>query len=151
MLWNIFSDGFALVWFMAFSVQCVLAFKHLPYELKYQACKLAPDIRHLSGKFEGFDWRILSLTGHVDWALPLWREIKNIFSVKKDKRYVRPNGLHVRSNLVPGLTYDRLTGKSYLQAWNTVFNLMINPIKVWNLNTETVLRIYTGMCNWWPR
>ena len=36
-----------------------------------QACKLAPDIGHLSGKFEGFDWRILSLTGHVDWALPL--------------------------------------------------------------------------------
>ena len=42
---------------------------------------------------------------------------KNIFSLKKDKRYVRPNGLHVRSNLVPGLTYDRLIGKSYLQAW----------------------------------
>ena len=41
-----------------------------------QACKLAPDMEHLSGKFEGFDWRILSLTGHVDWALPLWREIK---------------------------------------------------------------------------
>ena len=36
-----------------------------------QACKLAPDIGHLSSKFEGFDWRILSLTGHVDWALPL--------------------------------------------------------------------------------
>ena len=36
-----------------------------------QACKLAPDIGHLSGKFEGFDWRILSLTGHFDWALPL--------------------------------------------------------------------------------
>ena len=36
-----------------------------------KACKLAPDIGHLSGKFEGFDWRILSLTGHVDWALPL--------------------------------------------------------------------------------
>ena len=41
-----------------------------------QACKLVPDIGHLSGKFEGFDWRILSLTGHVDWALPLLREIK---------------------------------------------------------------------------
>ena len=27
-----------------------------------QACKLAPDIGHLSGKFEGFDWQILSLT-----------------------------------------------------------------------------------------
>ena len=48
--------------------------------LEYQACKLAPDIGHLSGKFEGFDWWILSLTGHVDWALPLWREIK-IFSI----------------------------------------------------------------------
>ena len=46
------------------------------------------------------------------------RNKKNIFSLKKDKRYVRPNGLHVRSNLVPGLTYDRLIGKSYLQAWN---------------------------------
>ena len=36
-----------------------------------QACKLARDIGHLSGKFEGFDWQILSLTGHVAWALPL--------------------------------------------------------------------------------
>ena len=44
------------------------------------------------------------------------RNKRNIFSLKKDKRYVRPNGLHVRSNLVPGLTYDRLIGKSYLQA-----------------------------------
>ena len=46
------------------------------------------------------------------------RNKKNIFSLKKDKRYVQPNGLNVRSNLVPGLTYDRLIGKSlYLQAW----------------------------------
>ena len=30
--------------------------------------------------------------------------------------FVRPNGLHVRSNLIPGLTYGRLIGKSHLQA-----------------------------------
>ena len=33
--------------------------------------------------------------------------------------FVQPDGLHVRSNLVPGLTYDRLIGKSYLQACDT--------------------------------
>ena len=31
--------------------------------------------------------------------------------------FVRPNGLPVRSNLVPGVTYDRLIGKGYLQDW----------------------------------
>ena len=51
----------------------------LKFESLLQACKLAPDIGHLSGKFEGFDWRILSLTGHFDWALPLGREIKKIY------------------------------------------------------------------------
>ena len=36
-----------------------------------QACKLAPDIGHLSGKFEVLTGEMLSLTGHVDWALQL--------------------------------------------------------------------------------
>ena len=52
------------------------------------------------------------------------RNKKNIFSLKKDKRYVRPNGLHVRSNLVPGLTYDRLIGKGYLQACEFILKLL---------------------------
>ena len=51
---------------------------------RMQACKLAPHIGHLSGKFEGFDWQILNLTGYVDWALPLWREIKKyIFTYER--------------------------------------------------------------------
>ena len=62
----------------AFLVFCLLSipplcffFFSLSTVITVQACKLAPDIGHLSGKFEGFDWRILSLTGHFDWALPL--------------------------------------------------------------------------------
>ena len=53
------------------------------------------------------------------------RNKKNIFSLKEDKRYVRPNGLHVRSNLVHGLTYDRLIRKSYLQACNHLLQLLV--------------------------
>ena len=37
-------------------------------------------------------------------------------NASKVSLFVRPNGLHVRSNLVPGLSYDRLIGKNYLQA-----------------------------------
>ena len=32
----------------------------------------------------GFDWQMLSLTGNVDWALPLWHE--TYFSLKNEKR-----------------------------------------------------------------
>ena len=52
-----------------------------------QACKLALVTGHLCGKFYGFDWRMPSLTGHVHWALQLWREYKIYFPlIKKDKR-----------------------------------------------------------------
>ena len=33
-----------------------------------------------------------------------------------EKIFVQPDWLHVRSNLVPGLTYDRFIEKNYLQA-----------------------------------
>ena len=36
--------------------------------------------------------------------------------------FVRPNWLHVRSSLVPGLTYDRLIEKNYLQACKLCLN-----------------------------
>ena len=48
----------------------------------FQACKLAPDIGHLSGKFQGFDWRILSLTGHVDSSV-MTRNKKIYFHLRK--------------------------------------------------------------------
>ena len=67
------GDHCFLVCWLLFFQKCLHAFSIL---FTNQACKLAQDIWHLSGKFEGFDWRILSLTKHVDWALPLWREIK---------------------------------------------------------------------------
>ena len=34
--------------------------------------------------------------------------------------FVQSNWLHVRSNLVPGLTHGRLTEKNYLQAWFSI-------------------------------
>lgn len=34
-----------------------------------------------------------------------------------EKFFGQPDCLHVRSNLVPGLTYHRLVEKMYLQAW----------------------------------
>ena len=51
---------------------------------------------------------------------------------------VRPNRLHVRSNLanlVPGLTYDRLIGKNYLQAW------------VHKYSTDTLISVTCA--RWW--
>ena len=44
--------------------------------------------------------------------------------------FVRPIALHVRSNLVTGLTYERLIGKNYLQA---CFKIVISS-KIKNIN-----------------
>jgi len=57
--------------------------------------------------------------------------------------FVRPNGLHVRSNLVPGLTYDRLIGNSYLQAWlhNPNHLLLMSNALFMNTNVICVMQV----------
>ena len=53
------------------------------YMYMYTGLQISAGHRTFVRQIWGFYRSMLSLTGHADWALQLWREMENIFSLKK--------------------------------------------------------------------
>ena len=103
------------------NVYCSLSLKidkyiYRKYQSQESSLQISAGNRTFVRQIWGF-WLANTESDRTCWlgSSVMTRNKKYIFSLKKDKRYVRPNGL-----LVPGLTYDRLIGKSYLQAWELI-------------------------------